>query len=120
MAGDLILAGLFQGYYWVGLQPWDDSVEGLAAVLDCARVCRAGDDRRAIVFRVEPVLDVRIAKRSPSLPIQTHTTLSSFTSATQSGWPPDFSIMTSPGFKSIISSLQYMIPVPPEPTVMTG
>ncbi|MCC7476417.1 MAG: cbb3-type cytochrome c oxidase subunit I [Pirellulales bacterium] len=28
MASDLILAGLFQGYYWVSLQPWDASVNG--------------------------------------------------------------------------------------------
>jgi cytochrome c oxidase cbb3-type subunit 1 len=26
MASDLILAGLFQGFYWVSLQPWDASV----------------------------------------------------------------------------------------------
>jgi cytochrome c oxidase cbb3-type subunit 1 len=26
MAGDLILLGLFQGFYWVSLQPWDASV----------------------------------------------------------------------------------------------
>lgn len=28
MATDLILAGLFQGYYWASLQPWDVSVDG--------------------------------------------------------------------------------------------
>jgi len=28
MATDLILAGLFQGYFWVSLQPWDVSVNG--------------------------------------------------------------------------------------------
>jgi cytochrome c oxidase cbb3-type subunit 1 len=28
MATDLILAGLFQGYYWASLQPWDVSVNG--------------------------------------------------------------------------------------------
>ncbi|MCA8996591.1 MAG: cbb3-type cytochrome c oxidase subunit I [Planctomycetaceae bacterium] len=27
MAGDLILGGLFQGWSWMGLQPWDHSVE---------------------------------------------------------------------------------------------
>jgi cytochrome c oxidase cbb3-type subunit 1 len=26
MAGDLILGGLFQGFYWVSLQPWDASI----------------------------------------------------------------------------------------------
>ncbi len=26
MASDLILAGLFQGFYWVSMQPWDASV----------------------------------------------------------------------------------------------
>ncbi len=26
MVGDLTLAGLFQGFYWVSLQPWDNSV----------------------------------------------------------------------------------------------
>ena len=28
MASDLILAGVFQGYYWASLQPWDVSVDG--------------------------------------------------------------------------------------------
>ena len=28
MAADLILAGVFQGYYWASLQPWEDSVDG--------------------------------------------------------------------------------------------
>lgn len=27
MASDLILAGVFQGYYWASLQPWDASIE---------------------------------------------------------------------------------------------
>jgi len=26
MASDLILAGLFQGFYWVSMQPWDASI----------------------------------------------------------------------------------------------
>ena len=26
MASDLILAGLFQGFYWVSLQPWENSI----------------------------------------------------------------------------------------------
>jgi cytochrome c oxidase cbb3-type subunit 1 len=28
MAADLTLAGLFQGYFWASLQPWDVSVDG--------------------------------------------------------------------------------------------
>lgn len=28
MAVDLTLAGVFQGFYWASLQPWEDSVEG--------------------------------------------------------------------------------------------
>jgi cytochrome c oxidase cbb3-type subunit I len=28
MALDLTLAGVFQGYYWASLQPWEVSVEG--------------------------------------------------------------------------------------------
>jgi len=28
MSGDLILAGVFQGYYWASLQPWEVSIEG--------------------------------------------------------------------------------------------
>ena len=28
MAVDLILAGVFQGYYWASLQPWEVSVDG--------------------------------------------------------------------------------------------
>lgn len=30
MAGDLTLAGVFQGYWWASLQPWEVSVEGSA------------------------------------------------------------------------------------------
>jgi cytochrome c oxidase cbb3-type subunit 1 len=28
MAGDLILGGVFQGYHWAALEPWEASVEG--------------------------------------------------------------------------------------------
>jgi len=28
MAADLIMLGVFQGYYWSSLQPWEASVDG--------------------------------------------------------------------------------------------
>ena len=43
-------------------------------------------------------------KRSPSLPIHTHATLPSLTSTTLSGWPPDFRMTTSPGYRTMICS----------------
>jgi len=49
----------------------------------------------------------RLAKEVAFIAIHTHTTLPSLTSTTQSGWPPDFSMTTLPGFKSMICSSDY-------------
>ena len=36
MAADLTLAGVFQGFYWASLQPWDVSVDGSMPSGSCA------------------------------------------------------------------------------------
>ena len=55
---DLGLAGVFQGYYWASLQPWEVSVNGSQPFWIIADLCRPDDVRRLPVFRLQHLHDL--------------------------------------------------------------
>lgn len=64
MAVDLTLAGVFQGFYWASLQPWERLGRGFHAFLDSADRRRPGHDGRPGMLLLEFVSNVACIARN--------------------------------------------------------